>query len=97
MLDLVFIRSLFVIIVSACAFHFKPLGASAPLAATGGAVIALAIIFLEMRLKKVSLPRLIGAVLGGATGVLGGFLMSAVLVHVNPDNSTTCTLFNSDW
>jgi uncharacterized protein YacL len=91
--DLVFIRGLFVLIVSACAFHFKPLGTSAPVAAAGGGLVALAFIVLEIRLKKVSLPRLIGAVLGGSIGVLGGFLVSVVLAHVNPDNSTTLHFF----
>ena len=57
LLDLVFIRGLFVVIVSACAFYFKPLGSSAPVAALGGAVVALAFIVLEIRLKKISLPR----------------------------------------
>jgi len=93
LLDLVFIRGLFIVIVSACAFYFKPLGSSAPLAAIGGMVVALAFIVLEIRLKKISLPRLIGAVLGGAIGVLGGFLVSVVLAHVNPDNSTTLHFF----
>ena len=93
MLDLIFVRGLFILLVSACAFHFKPLGASAPIAATGGAIVALAIIFVEMRIKKISLPRLIGAALGAAMGICGGFLMSIVLTHVNPDNSTTLHFF----
>jgi len=92
-LDLIFVRGLFILLVSACAFHFKPLGASAPVAAAGGALVGLAIIFLEMRIKKASLPRLIGAALGAATGICGGFLMSVVLAHVNPDNSTTLHFF----
>jgi len=91
--DLIFIRGLFVLIVSACAFHFRPLGASAPVAAVGGALVALAFIVVEMRLKKISLPRLMGAVLGGSIGILGGFLVSVVLAHVNPDNSTTLHFF----
>jgi uncharacterized protein YacL len=93
LLDLVFVRGLFVLIVSACAFYFRPLGASPLISAVGGAGVALGVIFLEIRLKKISLPRLIGSVLGGATGVVGGFLISIVLVHVNPDNSTTLHFF----
>jgi len=93
LLDLFFIRGLFVLIVGACAFYFRPLGAAAWLAAAGGAAIALSVIFLEMRLEKVSLPRLIGAVLGGAAGIFGGFMVSVVLGHVNSDNSTTLHFF----
>ena len=93
LLDLIFVRGLFVLLVSACAAHFKPLDSNTLVAAAGGALVAAAVIFLEIRLKKVSLPRLIGAALGGAVGMLGGFLLSIVLAHVNPDNSTTLHFF----
>jgi len=93
LLDLIVVRVLFVAVVSACAYYFRPLGVPAPVAAAEGGVLALSIIVLEMRLKKISLPRLIGAVLGSAIGILGGFLVSVVLTHVNPENSTTLHFF----
>ena len=93
MLDLIFIRGIFVLIVAGCAYYFRPLSAPAPVAAGGGVLVALAIIFLEIRLKRISLPRLVGAALGGAIGVCGAFLLSVVLNHVNPNNSTTLHFF----
>jgi len=44
-----------------------------------GAVIGGAIVFFEIRLKQVSLKRLIGAAIGSILGIFGAFLMSLIL------------------
>jgi uncharacterized protein YacL len=49
------------------------------MAAVGGAIFGLCIIFFEMRLERVSLKRLIGAACGSVLGIVGAFIMSQVL------------------
>ncbi|MCC7499683.1 MAG: TRAM domain-containing protein [Bryobacterales bacterium] len=49
------------------------------LAAVAGALLGCAIVFFEIRLKQVSLKRLIGAAIGSILGIFGAFLMSLVL------------------
>jgi len=62
--DLVLVRVLFVLIVAIACYFIQPFGRSAPFDAGLGAVIGLAVIVFEWRLRLVSLKRLIGAAIG---------------------------------
>jgi uncharacterized protein YacL len=93
LLDLTLFRALFVFIICACAWYFRPLQAPPLVAAIAGACVGLVIILLEKRIEKVSLKRLIGAAFGGFFGMFGAFLLSVVLVWVNPNNSSTLHFF----
>jgi uncharacterized protein YacL len=55
------------------------------MAAAGGALFGLCVIFFEMRLQRVSLKRLIGAACGSVLGIVGAFLMSLVLSKATPE------------
>jgi uncharacterized protein YacL len=78
-LDLFIVRVIFVIIVGAACFILHPFGLS-PLTDLGvGVGIGLAIVVFEMRLRRVSLKRLIGAAIGSILGIIGAFLFSTVL------------------
>ena len=55
------------------------------MAAAGGVVFGLCIIFFEMRLERVSLKRLIGAACGSVMGIVGAFLMTLVLSKATPE------------
>jgi uncharacterized protein YacL len=51
--------------------------------------MGLGVIGFELRVKEVSLRRLIGAAVGSVLGILGAFLMSIVIGRALPDNSNT--------
>ena len=93
MLDLTLFRILFVLVVSGCAYYFRPLDLPRFGAAAVGLALALIVITFEVRLERVSLKRLIGAAIGSILGIFGASLMSVVLARVNPNNSTTLHFF----
>lgn len=87
--DLLFIRVLFVVIVILVAHFLAPFGLRTPWAALLGLAIGLSILLFEIRVRQVSLKRLIGAAIGSVLGILGAFLMSKVLADSVPQNSNT--------
>jgi uncharacterized protein YacL len=80
--DLLFIRIFFVVVLGFAAYFLKPLQVTNPLVdAAAGVLLGLGIVFFEIRLKQVSLKRLIGAAAGSTLGILGAYLMSLVLAR----------------
>ena len=89
MVDLILIRFVFVAILSACAFFLQPFGMDKGFAAVFGAVFGGSIILFEMRVRRISLKRLIGAAFGSVLGIFGAFLMSVVIGTAAPESSST--------
>jgi uncharacterized protein YacL len=87
--DLLVIRILFIAVLACAAFVLKPFDLASPLAAGVGAGVGLCVVFFEIRIKQVSLTRLIGAAVGSVLGIFGAFLISIVLGRAVPDNTTT--------
>jgi uncharacterized protein YacL len=87
--DLLLIRVLFVLILAAAAHFLQPFGLSQPLAAGAGTIIGLLIVVFEVRLKQVSLKRLIGAAAGSVLGILGAFLIAMVFAWAMPGSRGT--------
>ncbi len=78
MLDLTFIRVIFVAVLTISAFLLAPF--PSPVASAGfGCGLGLAIICFEIRLQRVSLKRLIGAAAGSVLGIVGAYLMSLII------------------
>jgi len=73
------LRAIFILSVITAAYHLRPFHWSSLVSAAVGAAIALAFVFIEMRLRKASLKRLIGAVVGGIFGVTGALIISHLL------------------
>jgi len=73
------IRGLFVLLLVAAAYFLQPFGLSGLPAAAAGLGLGAAIVLFEMRVKEISLKRLIGAAAGSVLGILGAYLMSLVL------------------
>lgn len=83
-MDLFVLRFLFLVIFAAASWFFRPFGLSAREAAAGGAVVAALMIFFELRVRALTLRRLIGAVTGSLLGIIGAFLFSLVLQNSLP-------------
>ncbi|HUJ94492.1 MAG TPA: TRAM domain-containing protein [Terriglobales bacterium] len=78
-MDLVLIRLLFVLIVSVTCYVIEPFGLSANVDAGVGAIVGLAIVVFEWKLRRVSLKRLIGAAIGSVLGIAGAYLFALVI------------------
>ena len=78
-MDLVLIRVLFVLVTGLACYELQPLGLQKWPAAAVGILIGLAVILFEVRLRAVSLKRLIGAVIGSILGICGAYLFSLVI------------------
>lgn len=89
MTDLIPIRIVFVLILAAAAWFLQPFGLVAPAAAGVGVGLGLLIVVFEVRLKQVSLKRLIGAAVGSVLGILGALMISVILSWTVPDSSGT--------
>ena len=87
-MDLVFIRVIFVLVAAVCGYELQPLGLSSWPAAGVGALCGLAVVLFELRLRQVSLKRLIGAVIGSILGIVGAYLFSLVIKSALPASHT---------
>ncbi len=78
-MDLIVIRIAFILIVCIACYVLEPFGLTRPVDAAVGILIGTAVILFEMRLRTVSLKRLIGAAVGSVLGILGAYLFSLVI------------------
>jgi len=91
-MDLFALRLLFVLIFTVACWFFRPFGIPTWTAAGIGAIASALIIFFELRVRALSLRRLIGAVIGSLLGIIGAFLFSLVLRNSLPDGRTRSLL-----
>jgi uncharacterized protein YacL len=86
--DILGLRVIFVIICAAAGFHFRPFSMPKEYGAIAGFLFALGMVAFEVRLRKVSLRRLIGALTGAIFGILLAYLTALVLAHTTMPEST---------
>lgn len=79
MLDLLLLRVLFAVVLTASGWFLRPFDLPPAGGAALGFVLSGLILFSELRLREVSLKRLLGAAVGSLLGIIGAFLVSAVL------------------
>src|ERR1700733_5312796 len=91
-MDLVLARLFFVALLSGVCYFLHPFGLSGPMGALGGAVAAGAVIIFELRVRALSLKRLIGAVVGSVLGIFGAALFCLVLRSAPLTSSTSAVL-----
>ena len=78
-MDLVLIRVFFVLFVTYTCYRVDPFGASPKFNAVLGALLGIAIVLFEWRLRRISLKRLIGAAIGSILGIIGAYLFALVI------------------
>lgn len=88
MRDLILLRVFFLALLTLTTIFLRPFGWHWIGSAAFGAFLGLAIIWLETRMRRLSLTQLIGAVTGAVIGILGAFLVSAVLARALPPDTT---------
>lgn len=81
--DLLLVRTVFAATAVAACYYFRPFGLDALLAAGVGLLFSVAVILFEIRLRRASLKRLIGAAVGSVLGILGAYLMNLVLAQTS--------------
>ncbi|HEV2386448.1 MAG TPA: PIN domain-containing protein [Candidatus Acidoferrales bacterium] len=82
------VRGVFTIICVVLGWHFHPFGLTKATGAIFGLLCAAAVILSEMRLRRVSLRRLIGAAVGSILGIMGAYLIHLVLTRTTiPEES----------
>src|SRR3569833_2262002 len=94
-MDLVLVRLLFVVLLSPVCYFLLPFGAKGWMAAAGGALAAGAVIVFELRVRALTLRRLIGAVAGSVLGIFGAALFCLVLrsAPLSPSTSAVLQIF----
>jgi uncharacterized protein YacL len=91
-MDLVVIRILFVLALTAACFFLRPFGLRPSIAAVLGALAAATVIVFELRVRALSIKRLLGAVLGSVLGIAGAALFGMVLSASLPAGGTRALL-----
>ncbi len=86
-MDLILIRLIFISSVATTCYLIHPFGANQYLNAAIGALLGLAIVIFEWRLLRVSLKRLIGAVIGSILGIFGAYLFALVIRNSLADSA----------
>lgn len=81
--DLLLVRTVFAATAVAACYYFRPFGLDPLLAAGVGLLFSVAVILFEIRLRRASLKRLIGAAVGSVLGILGAYLMNLVLAQTS--------------
>ena len=84
--DLLFIRILFVALMACAGYFLRPFQLSAAVGGALGGAAGIIVVVFEIRLKQVTLKRLIGAAFGSLLGIFGGYLISLVLDRALPNS-----------
>jgi uncharacterized protein YacL len=87
-MDLVVIRVIFILALAAACFLLRPFALPPWIAAGLGALAAAAVFVFELRVRALSIKRLLGAVLGSVLGIAGAALFAMVLAQTLPPGGT---------
>jgi uncharacterized protein YacL len=95
--DIVIIRLVFTAILVAAGYVLHPIPGHPVYSASAAGLVAIAIIFFEMRIRRSSLKTLIGAAVGSILGIIGAYLIGSLIssqesLAVPPTTKTFLTL-----
>ena len=91
-MDLILLRLLFVALLAGVCFFLHPFGLTEWVSASVGAGAAGAVIVFELRVRALSLKRLIGAVTGSVLGIFGAALFCLVLRSAPLSGATSAAI-----
>ena len=96
-MNVILIRLVFTAILVTSGYALHPVPGHRLISALVGALIAGAIIFFELRIRKASLKTLIGAAVGSIMGITGAYLIGTLISNqesmaVAPETKTFVTL-----
>jgi uncharacterized protein YacL len=91
-MDLILLRFLFVALLAGVCYFLQPFGLTGWVSASVGAGAACAVIVFELRVRALSLCRLIGAVTGSVLGIFGAALFCLVLRSAPVSSATSGVL-----
>lgn len=77
--DVVLIRLIFTAVLVAAGYLLHPVKNDRVLSAVMAAIVAIAIIFFEIRIRRASLKTLIGAAVGSIMGITGAYLIGSLI------------------
>jgi uncharacterized protein YacL len=80
-LDIVLIRLIFTAILVGAGYLLHPIPGDPFISVAAAALIAVAIILFELRIRRASLKTLIGAAVGSILGIIGAFLIGILISH----------------
>jgi len=86
--DMLTVRIIFAVVCAAAGYHFRPFNLSRELGAASGFLFATGVVLFELRLRRASLRRLIGAAAGSILGIVGAYLTSLILERTTIPDST---------
>jgi len=95
--DVVLIRLIFTAILLGAGYILRPIPGNRFISMGAAGLVALAIIFFEMRIRRSSLKTLIGAAVGSILGIIGAYLIGSLIssqesMAVPPHTKTFLTL-----
>ncbi len=79
--DIILIRIIFIAILVAAGYVLHPVPGHGLISAGVAFIIAIAIIFFEIRIQRASLRTLIGAAIGSILGIIGAYLIGTLISH----------------
>ena len=91
-MDLIVLRILFVALLAGVCYLLRPFGLNEWISAAAGGAAATGVIIIEMRVRALTLRRLIGAVAGSILGIFGAALFCLVLRSAPLPGATSSVL-----
>ena len=89
MANLLILRLIFILVLGGVAFFLRPFNLSDYLAGVTGVLLGVAIVFLELRVRKITLKRLLGGVAGAIAGIATAYFVSLILARAFPTSAST--------
>src|SRR6476469_8472960 len=79
--DVILLRVVFAAFLISAGYYLVPIKGYPLVSAGAAALIAVAVVLFEMRIRRASLKTLIGAAVGSILGIIGAYLIGTLISH----------------